>query len=341
MQLTLAVHVVRGTIRESCHRLEAAACDAHGRLVAGTEDSRRVTTFRSSAKPFQLLPLVERGHADRWNFRDEDLAVMTASHTGSDHHRQLASAILERIGLGPQHLMCGYHDPLDAAALAAVRAQPELRSPLYNNCSGKHAGMLALAVAEGWPVEGYHRPEHPVQRLITSTVAEVCGIEVEDLQTGIDDCGVVVFAAPLTIIAQGYARLASAMADGDARERGLNRIRKAMTSHPGTVGGAGRFSTALMEKTRGRIVAKGGAEGLECLGLPGRGLGIAVKAVDGAARPLPPAVIALLQQLGELAEGDLERLGELPRPILRNHAKLEVGRIEAVVEVLSDSARGA
>jgi len=310
-------------------------------VVAGTEESGRVTTFRSSAKPFQLLPLVERGHADRWSFRDEELAVMTASHTGSDHHRQIVSGILERIGASPQHLVCGFHEPLDPEALAAVRARPELRSPLYNNCSGKHAGMVALAIAEGWAVEGYERADHPVQRLITATLAEVCGVEVEDLLTGTDDCGVVVFAAPLTVIAHGYARLASAMTDGDARERALNRIRKAMTSHPGTVGGAGRFSTALMEKTRGRIVAKGGAEGLECLGLPGRGLGIAVKAVDGAARPLPPAVIALLQQLGELAEGDLERLGELTRPILRNHAKLEVGRIEAVVEVLSDSARGA
>ena len=341
MQLTLAVHVVRGGIRESSHRLEVAACDAHGRLVAGTEGSRRVTTFRSSAKPFQLLPLVERGHADRWSFRDEDLAIMTASHTGSDHHRQLVTGILDRIGLTPEHLVCGYHEPLDTAALAGVRARPELRSPLYNNCSGKHAAMLALAVAEGWPVEGYERPEHPVQRLITRTLAEVCGAAAEDVLTGVDDCGVVVFAAPLTVIAQGYARLAGAMAEGDARERALNRIRMAMTSHPGTVGGAGRFSTALMEKTRGRIVAKGGAEGLECLGLPGRGLGIAVKCLDGAARPLAPAVIALLQQLGELADGDRERLGELSRPTLRNHARREVGTIEAVIEATSDSTRGA
>ena len=337
MHMNLVVEVVRGSIRESRHLLEAAVCDAAGRRVAGTENPDRVTTFRSAAKPFQLLPLVERGHAERWGFRDEEVAVMTASHTGSAEHLRLVRGILDRLGLGPEHLVCGYHEPLDRDSLAAVRAEPERRSSLYNNCSGKHAGMLALAVSEKWPVAGYERPDHPVQRLIRQTLAETCGVDAESLQTGTDDCGVVVFAAPLAVMAQGYARLASAMADGDPRERALHRIRTAMTSHPQAVGGAGRFSTALMEKSRGRIVAKGGAEGLECLGIPGRGLGLAVKCLDGATRPMAPAVIAVLQQLGELTEGDLERLGELRRPVLRNHRGDAVGVVEASVEILSES----
>ena len=339
MQMTLTVNVIRGPILESCHQIEAAVCDAAGRRVAGTENPDRVTTFRSTAKPFQLLPLVERGHADRWGFSDQELAVMTASHTGSAEHLRLVSGILGRIGLGPEHLACGYHDPIDRESLAVVRAHPEQRSPLYNNCSGKHASMLALAVAEKWPVAGYERADHPVQQLIHQTLAQVCGVDPESLQTGTDNCAVVVFGAPLSVMAHGYARLAAAMADGDARDQALHRIRTAMTSHPLAVGGAGRFTTTLMEKSRGRLVAKGGAEGLHCIGIPGRGLGVAVKCLDGATRALAPAVIALLQQLEALSEGDLERLGDLRRPILRNHRGDTVGAVEVSFRVLSGSLR--
>jgi len=337
MQLTLAVHVIRGSIRESQHVLHAAVCDAEGRLLAGTGEARLVTTFRSAAKPFQLLPLVERGHAERFGFSDEELAVMAASHTGSQYHRRLVAGILERVGLAEKHLVCGFHEPLDPESLAEVRSRPELRSPIYNNCSGKHAGLAALALSEGWPVEGYERPGHPVQRLLHHTVADVCGVEPEELLTGTDDCGVVVFAAALSAMARAYARLASAMAEGDARERSLHRIRSAMTSHPAAVGGARRFSTTLMEKTRGRLVAKGGAEGLECVGLPGRGLGVAVKCADGAGRALPPAVTALLAHLSELSEAECEELAESRFPVLRNYAGQEVGRLETVIQVSSPS----
>src|SRR5262245_5127257 len=173
MKVSLQVEVRRGAILESRHRIEAAVVDVDGRLHASTEEPRLVTSFRSAAKPFQLLALVERGHADRFGFTDEQLAIMAASHTGSAYHRKLVTTILDRIELGPEHLACGYHDPIDAEALAEVRAHPERRSPLHNNCSGKHAGMLALALAEGKPVEGYERPEHIVQQLALRSVAEV------------------------------------------------------------------------------------------------------------------------------------------------------------------------
>ncbi len=339
MPLSLVVHVFRGTILESRHRVHAAVCDVEGRLHAGTDEPRRVTTLRSSAKPFQLLPLVERGHAERWKFSDEELAVMAASHTGSAYHRVLVEGILARLGLEPRQLACGFHEPPDAEALAEVRAHPERRSPLYNNCSGKHAGMLALARAEGWPPEGYERPDHPLQQLMHRTVADVCGVGPDELATGTDDCGVVVFAAPLAVIARGYARLAAAMAQGDARERALHRIRTAMTSYPNAVGGAGRFSTRIMEVSRGRIVAKGGAEGLECMGFPGRGLGVVAKCEDGAARAVAPAAVALLEHLGLISEAEREKLAETSRPSLRNHAGREVGHLEAMVEVLNPSMR--
>jgi L-asparaginase II len=260
---------------------------------------------------------------------------MAASHTGSPEHVALVAGMLARMGLSERHLACGYHEPLDHRSLARVRVHPETRSAVYNNCSGKHAGMLCLALSEGWPVEGYQRPEHPVQQLMRRTVAEVCGLEPESVAVAVDGCSVSVFGLPLHAMARAYARLAAAAADQGPRERALHRIRCAMCAHPWAVGGEGRFSTLLMERTGGRLVAKGGAEGLECVGLPARRLGLALKCEDGQARGLAPATLALLEHLGDLSDGERARLGESRRPLVRNHAGLEVGALEAVVEELA------
>jgi L-asparaginase II len=333
MRLNLRGLVIRGPIVESQHRLQCVACDADGRIVAATEESALSTSFRSAAKPFQLLPFVERGLAERWRISDEELAVMASSHTGSPAHVRIVRELLDRFGLGVEHLACGYHDPLDPVSRDRVAAHPEERTAIYNNCSGKHAGMLALCLAEGWPLDGYARADHPLQRLMRVTVAEACGVPPESMDVGIDGCSVSVFGLPLLAMARGYARLASADAEGGSRERALARIRDAMRHHPAATGGAERFSTALMEATGGRVLAKGGAEGLECVAMPGPGLGLAVKCEDGAARAVGPAVVALLDHLGALRPADLERLEAARRPRLLNVAGIETGSIEITLEV--------
>ena len=334
MRLSIEVEVRRGPIVECRHRIQAAVTDAQGTLHAGTGQPELVTTFRSAAKPFQLLPLVERGHAARWDFRDEELAIMAASHTGSADHLGLVRGILARLGLEEEHLACGYHDPLDPEQLEHVRHHPASRTAIYNNCSGKHAGMLAFARSEGWPVEGYHRAEHPVQQAMLRTVAECCGVATRDVATGIDGCGVVVFAVPLQAMARGFARLASAdAASAEPREQALARIRAAMQAFPQATGGRARFSTALMEAAEGRLVAKGGAEGLECIGVPGRKLGLAIKVEDGATRAVAPAVIALLETLELLPAQSLASLASWRKAIFHNAAGLEVGHLEPVLRV--------
>jgi L-asparaginase II len=260
---------------------------------------------------------------------------MAASHTGSPAHFTLVGGILDRLGLTDRHLACGFHEPLDPASLDHVRTHPDARSSVYNNCSGKHAGMLCLALSEGWPVEGYHRPEHPVQQLMLHTVAEVCGLGPDSVVTAVDGCNVPVFGLPLAAMARGYARLAAARPEGDARRVALDRIRRAMCAHPKAVGGEGRFNTVLMERTGGRMVAKGGAEGLECVGLTARRLGLALKCEDGQARALAPATLALLEHLGELSDGELSELEGSRRPVVMNHAGVEVGALEAVIRVLA------
>jgi len=334
MRLRIDATVWRGPIAESRHRFQAAVSAPDGVLAAQTEEPHLVTTFRSAAKPFQLLPLVERGHAERWDFDDETLAVMTASHTGSRYHVDLVRGILARIGLSDHDLACGFHEPLDPESLTQIRMHPADRSPLYNNCSGKHAGMLALALAEGWPTQGYEQAGHPVQRLMKLVVAESCGVPPESLTVGVDGCSVSVFGAPLSGMARAYARLAAASRAGDARERAMARIRDAMQAWPAATGGGGRLSTALMERVPGRLVAKGGAEGLECLGLPERGLGLALKCEDGQSRAIGPVLLGLLEQLGGLSEDEMARLADLRGPVIRNHAGLEVGSVSAEVRVL-------
>lgn len=336
--LAITVEVRRGDIVECRHRVHAAVREAGGALRAETTPPGLVTTFRSAAKPFQLLPLVERGHADAWGFTDEQLAVMAASHTGSPYHLDLVRGILARAGLDERHLACGYHDPLDPTSLEHVRRRPGDRSALYNNCSGKHAGMLCLARSEGWPVEGYALPDHPLQQLMKRTVAECCGVAEGEVGTAVDGCSVVVFAVPLAAMALGYARLAAASDAGGPRERALARIRRAMQSFPQATGGEARFSTALMEAAGGRVVAKGGAEGLECIGVPQSGWGIAVKVEDGATRAVAPAVIALLEAFDVLPAQAIAALGPHHRPELLNAAGMRVGRLEPVLNAISPVA---
>lgn len=337
MSPQLAVHVVRGDLLESRHRIEAVACDARGEVVLATVPPGRMASFRSAAKPFQLAPFVERGHAERWDLDDETLALMAASHSGSAWHVERVGRLLERMGVEPERLACGYHTPFDRESAARMRTHPERRSALYNNCSGKHAGMLGLALAEGWPLEGYTRADHPVQVLMRESVADACGLAPGDLTTGIDGCGVVAFGAPLVAIARSYAGLAVAGARGGPRERALARVRDAMRAHPLATSGAGRFSAELMLATGGRLVSKVGAEALECVAVPERGWGLAVKVADGASRATGPAVVALLARLGVLSDEEQGRLARWARPLTTNHAGLEVGWLEPVWDAPGDA----
>ena len=337
MLTRLEVTIRRGSIPESSHRIRAAAVSVHGEVLFETVGAAQVTTLRSAAKPFQLLPLIERGHADRWGFSAEELAVMCASHTGAARHVEMVRGILERCGLSEAELACGYHDPLDPASLALLRVHPELRSAVYNNCSGKHAGMLCLAQSEGWVLAGYERADHPVQQLMHRTVAEVCGVAPESLLIAVDGCSVPVFAMPLRAIAHGYARFAAAREGGDERSRALNRIRRAMIAFPSASGGAGRFSTQLMERAAPSVVAKGGAEGLECSGVVESGVGVAVKCEDGASRAAGPAMLAVLEHLGALPQAARAGLETMRSPLLHNAAGLEVGAIEVELEIAASA----
>jgi L-asparaginase II len=318
------VEVVRGAVVESRHRIHAVVVDAEERVRASVGDPETSTFFRSSAKPFQALPIVEDGALDRFGLTLEELALCCGSHSGEARHVRTAESILQKIGLSGEALECGAHAPfhemsrreLYEAGLEPVR--------LHNNCSGKHAGMMALARIHGWDPEGYHRPEHPVQQRIVSEVSRWVGMPYEAMALANDGCGVLCFGLPLQNMALAYARLAAAARVG---EREPTYVVGAMTSYPEMVAGEDRLCTDLMEQTVGRLFAKVGAEGVYCVGVPGAELGVAMKVEDGTQRAIGPAILSILRQLDLISEDDLGALHAHAFPELRNTRGEPVGQL--------------
>jgi L-asparaginase II len=292
-----------------------AVVDGGGRLAASVGDVRTRTFIRSSAKPFQLAPFVASGRFDSYDFPSptEALAIMAASHAGEDRHARTVQGLLRAGGLTREVLACGTHPPYDRETAQRLLRDGEPPSELRHNCSGKHAGMALHAKAAGWPVETYWQPDHPVQQAALDTVATVTGLAREEIVTATDGCGVVTFGLPLERLARAFAVLAdpTGLAD-DALRRALERIRDAMMEHPELVAGERRqLDTALMRAAPRKLLSKGGAEGVQALALrPGghaRGggqLGVALKIEDGdgARRARSTATVAVLRQLGALAD---------------------------------------
>ncbi len=319
------IEVVRGGIVESRHRVHAAVADGRGALVASCGEVGMEVFYRSAAKPFQALPLVEDGVADRFGFTEEELALCCASHEGESAHLAGARSMLAKCGLGEASLRCGPHPPFSEPEARALVGAGEEPRPIHNNCSGKHAGMLALAVARGWDPEGYHELRHPVQRRMLAEVSRWSGVPEAEVGTAVDGCGVTCFSVPLSAMAASFARFATAAHRGEAPAR----IVAAMVRHPFMVGGTGRACTEVMTRTGPRAFVKLGAEGVYGGGLPERGLGFAIKVEDGSRRAVELALVRVLAALGALTGEDEDALARFARPRVWNTRGEEVGELRA------------
>lgn len=327
----LRVEVGRGGEVESVHHVDLVVVDAADRTVASAGGDPELFA-RSAVKPFQAIPLVEDGVVERLEISDPELALCCASHSGEPAHVDAATSLLARAGLGRDALACGPHEPFHVPSARALHRSGEEAGRIHNNCSGKHAGMLALASVRGWSTEGYHEATHPVQRRVRDEVARWTGMAPEALGSAVDGCGVVTFRLTLRALARAYARLAGACAEPGSP---AGRIVQAMTAHPLMVAGTGRLGTRLLERTSGRVVAKVGAEGVFGVALVDRGWGLALKVRDGATRAAGPALLGALEALGLLTPDEMEGLADAARPEVRNTRDEVVGRIRPVVE-LSD-----
>jgi L-asparaginase II len=323
-QLSLDVVVTRGSVVESRHQVHAAVVSAGDALVAGAHDSGLVTYWRSCAKPFQVMPLLDGGGFDQIGWGDDQLALACASHGGEPEHVKIVEGMLSSIGMEEGDLACGPHEPLSQRGLKLLRDAASRPTRLHNNCSGKHAAMLARAFTAALPTFGYERQDHPVQQGCLAEVAKWTGVDATQILQAVDGCGCVVFGLPLDAMARAYARLA------DAARRGLgpaSQVVHAMQTRPFLIGGTDRFDSALIEATDGRVIAKVGAEGVHSVAIVDEGIGIAIKVDDGAMRAQFPAVLTVLQHFGALPAELPPRLGDFMRRSIRNTRGEVVGEV--------------
>ena len=327
----------RGGVTESVHHGVVVVVDARGEIVASAGDPETAVFFRSSAKPFQAIPVIESGAADAFGFTPAELALCCASHAGSAEHQRQVAAMLAKIGMAASDLRCGCSLPADEREMARVTLGACDASPLQCDCSGKHAGMLATIVHEGLSADDYLDPAHPLQQHILGLMAEVLRVPRASIVIGVDGCSLPTFGAPLRAFGTAYAALAAphAVPAGAGREHAaaLDRLRTAMTAHPENVGGAGHLVTDLMTLSGGRIAAKSGAEGLICLAVPERELGIAIRTLDGTFRAHAAVTVATLEQLGILDAATRDAVLERHSPELRNHNGRLVGEIRPVFQL--------
>ncbi|HEY9427538.1 MAG TPA: asparaginase [Gemmatimonadaceae bacterium] len=324
MRYELDVVATRGGLVEAKHRVHAAVVDEEGKLLGSARDPAMATLWRSCAKPFQAMAFVESGKIDRLDWGSEELALACASHGGEPEHVELATAMLETVGLEEGDLVCGPHEPLTRRGQRALQQEGLPPTRLHNNCSGKHAAMLAYSHESGWPTLGYEGVCHPVQQHALERVSLWSGVPVQKIVQAIDGCGVVAFGLPLQAMARAFARLGAAARRGDEVPA---RIVDAMLAHPFLVGGTDRFDTLLMEETEGRVLAKVGAEGVHTIAVLDAGIAVAVKVEDGASRAQYPAVLRLLQHLDVLPDDLPPRLAPFLRTPTFNTRGVQVGEV--------------
>ena len=274
----IEVNLLREGIIESIHQSEVVVADNRGRVLAVAGNAETCSFIRSAMKPFQALAVTTTGVMETFNLSDEDLAIICSSHQGTIKQARQVFNILWRADIEPSYLKCPTPKGKD--------------SNLQHNCSGKHAGMLAVCKKRNWNLDNYYHRSNPIQDLILNKIAELLSIPAAEIMTARDNCGVPTYALELKQMAHLYAKLAS----GNSID--LERIVRAMTNHPTMIAGEGAFDTELMNLTDGLIVSKSGAEGIQCIGNIGQNMGLAIKVLDGAKRAKYATAINVLKQMG-------------------------------------------
>ena len=325
----------RGTLVENRHRGAFVVCDADGRVIAAAGDIERPVFPRSAIKSIQALALFTSGADMQFDLSNEELALACASHHGEEVHVAGVTGFLGHIGVAPTALECGAHQPNNPAARAGLRAAGENPSALHNNCSGKHSGMLAVARALGAPTEHYVERDHPVQVEVRRVIETVIGGPLSEDRCGTDGCSIPTWAAPLGAFARGFARMATGAGLPEEIANASRRLFDAATSHPQLVAGTGHVDTRVMAAFGGRVMQKGGAEGVQCGAIRDKGWGYALKCDDGNMNASIAMVAELLLALAGPDEAQRKVLGEFAVQDIRNVRRILVGEMRGTDELRS------
>ncbi|PYS86330.1 MAG: L-asparaginase [Acidobacteria bacterium] len=336
METPILSKVIRGETVESVHRGHLVVLTGGGEVLLSEGDPQTVTYFRSASKPFQALPFITSGAADEFGFSEDEIALACASHSGEPMHFEIAARMLEKVGLKESDLQCGVHLPFnETESERLLRANAEINQ-LYNNCSGKHAAMLAFARRINADTDRYLLSQSPVQQAIQKTISIFCEVPTEGIAIGIDGCCAPNFALPLSAMARGFLNLVAPRDDfaDDVVRSAAARVVSAMLNHPELIGGSERLDTMLMKAASRKLISKVGADGVWLCGImPSdqfpKGAAIAVKIEDGDDKRARPVVaVKVLKQLGILSSDALPELSPMP---IKNRRGDIVGRVEAVL----------
>ena len=324
--------VMRDGHVESVHRGAWCLVDSSGQVLEGAGSLEAPYWARSAIKSFQALPLFETGAAERFGYAEDEVALALASHSGEPCHTERVGSLLERLGLPVGALACGVHPPNDSATRFALRQGGERATELHNNCSGKHAGFLALALHLGVDPADYLDPESASQLAVRAAIAEISGTPLERLRPGIDGCSAPTYRLSLRDLATGFARVTNPDGLGAERAGWFRRMTAAAGRYPELVAGnRKRIDTDLLRASGGRLFAKIGAEAVHAIGVVGGDRALALKIDDGGLRGLHCLALGLLEAFDLASAAELEALAAWSEPLLRNHAGLVVGRIEPVL----------
>ncbi len=321
----LQVQMIRGNSVESTHSVQGVLVDDLAEVISSWGDFQARIYPRSAVKFFQALPFIESSAISKFDLDERHIAISAASHLGEDFHQQLVHQWLHKMGFVDQDLVCGAHDPADPVAAKALAWNHQQALKTHNNCSGKHAAMLALCAVNQWSIKGYEKYSHPLQQKIRQSLTDCLGVNHDALPWGIDGCGIPTYLTSLLSLARAGVHFQKQMED---RQSSCHILWKAISHHPEYVSGTHGFCTRIFKATKGEVLVKVGAEGVYFgMILPFR-KSFALKVVDGATRAAEKACLHFIQEAGySLSEDFLQQTWNAP---LKNWAGQEVGFIQVV-----------
>ena len=316
----IIAEITRGPIVESRHRGAYVVCDAKGEIVVSAGEVNTPIYPRSAFKAFQCLAMIESGAADRFGLIDEEIALCCSSHSGETEHVRVAKSILKKCGASEENYECGAHAPASTQSAYQLVRNGEIPAQVHNFCSGKHAGMIAMAQQLGVNPLNYTKPDHAVQKAIAATISEWCEVDIAKASIGIDGCSVPTWAMPLIKMARGFAKFT------EPDHKSASRIINAVRAHPFMIAGTGRFDTKVMQAVP-RLFMKYGAEGVYCGCIPHAGMGFALKCDDGAARAVEVAMIRVALKLDVWTIEERHKLASFEHETTKNWRKIAVGEL--------------
>ena len=335
MSFELFVEVTRNDMVESRHYGAAVVCNAKGDIVESWGNVENLVFPRSALKPMLAIQLIESGASAHYALGDAELSLACSSHQGEKMHQDLAASWLNRLGLNEDQLACGPVLPEHTESAHQLLASGQTGSRIHHNCSGKHIGLLTTALHLGLPLNDYHLIEHSLQQLSLDTLSDLADVDLRQYPIGIDGCGLPALTMPLAQLGRAMARFAYPVDLSDYRAHAIYRLHEAITNEPLYIAGYGTLVSELNEATKGRVLAKTGAEGIVVAAIPGPGLGIALKVADGSARARSVALLAILDHLDVLSDEDKDKLRVYISPPIINSRGMIVGDIRPAASWLT------